>query len=217
MVGAHMIQNEKSDIYIPNGVDFSRATASLETSQQLRSRLNVADNQILILLFGWSPYIKGVDIAAHAIARLQEKGFLLCIVCGREMTEEKMKAWLLEHDCRLNALRLLPPSADVFSYHHAADIMLSASRTETFSYTLAEALYAKTPCVISDIPGTSWAASYDTVCSFSSGDDTACAETLIKAAAGFSPEAFTRAQQRIINDCAIEQWVSRVISVYQAF
>jgi len=130
------------------------------------------------------------------------------------MTAEKLKNWLSDQGCDIPNLRLLPPVENVFDYHKAADIMLSASRSETFSYALAEALYARVPCVLSDIPGTRWAKDYETTLVFPVGDDAACAEALKKAAAGFSPAAFEAARQRAETDCSIARWVDGVITVY---
>ena len=65
-VGVHMAKKERNSIYIPNGVDFSRAADAASTREQLRMQLNITDKETFVLLFGWSPYIKGVDIAARA-------------------------------------------------------------------------------------------------------------------------------------------------------
>ncbi|MDO4573515.1 MAG: glycosyltransferase, partial [Clostridia bacterium] len=118
--------------------------------------------------------------------------------------------------CLPERIRLLPPTEDVFFYHAASDILLSASRSETFSYALAEALYMERPAVLSDIPGTAWAAGYESATVFPSGDDRACAEALLKAAAGFSPDTLARCRARIAKECALERWVEGVLGVYGA-
>ena len=214
MVGAHMLDGEKKAAYVPNGVDFSRMASSAVTREAQRAALGLSGSDKLVLLFGWSPAIKGVDVAARAVRRLKDEGFVLGVVTGRDMTADKLNSWLAEHRCSIPNLRLLPPVENVFDYHKAADVMLSASRSETFSYALAEALYARVPCVLSDIPGTRWATDYETTLAFPSGDDAACAAALKKAAAGFSPAAFEDARQRVEKECSIARWVDGVITVY---
>lgn len=214
MVGAHMLPHEKNAAYVPNGVDFSRMEDSRLSREEMRNSLGVGDGQTLVLLFGWSPYIKGVDIAARAMAHLQGEAFVLGVVCGREVPGEEMKLWLQERTLPIDSIRFLPPVENVFDYHRAADVMLSASRSETFSYAVAEALYACVPCVLSDIPGTRWAAAYETARVFPSGDDAALAEALQKAAAGYPADAYQRSRERVIKDCALERWVDGVITVY---
>lgn len=214
MVGAHMLAGEKRAAYVPNGVDFTRMEASAVTRGSQRRALGLNDDEKLVLLFGWSPAIKGVDVAARALMRLKDDGFVLGIVTGRDMTADKLCNWLSDRGCLLPNLRLLPPTENVFDYHKAADIMLSASRSETFSYALSEALYARVPCVLSDIPGTRWAKGYETATVFPSGDDAACAEALKKAAAGFPPAAFELARARVAEECSLQRWVEGVITVY---
>lgn len=188
--------------------------ASSATRASQRTALGLGEDKKLVLLFGWSPYIKGVDIAARAIAGLQDEGFVLGLVTGRDMTADKLRDWLSSQGCAIPNIRLLPPIENVFDYHQAADIMLSASRSETFSYALAEALYARVPCVLSDIPGTRWAAAYETATVFPAGDAAACAGALKKAAAGFPPAAYEQAHARVAEACSLQRWVDGVIAVY---
>ncbi|MGM8287817.1 glycosyltransferase [Clostridium perfringens] len=44
-----------------------------------------------------------------------------------------------------------------------SDIFVTASRKETFSYALAEAIYCELPCISSDIEGVKWAYDFNTV------------------------------------------------------
>ncbi len=216
MVGAHMAGRERGAVYVPNGVDFSRAAADTETREAVRGRLGLKDAEKLVLLFGWSPYIKGLDVAARAVERLKDEGFVLGVVTGREMTAEKLADWLKARGCTAESVRFLPPVEEVFAYHRAADVLLSASRSETFSYALAEALYTGRPCVMSDIPGTAWAAGYETVRSFPAGDDAACAAALKAAAEGYPSETCARVRAGIERDCAVDRWAEGMLGVYES-
>ena len=55
--------------------------------------------------------------------------------------------------------------------------MISASRSESFSFCLAEAIYSGLPVVFSDIEGTSWANEFKSANKFKTGD----ADDLIRA------------------------------------
>lgn len=70
--------------------------------------------------------------------------FIYPILCGNDnKVKGEMPAWV----------QLLPPREDIATYYNAADVFLSASRTEAFSYCLVEAAYCRPMLVSSDIPG----------------------------------------------------------------
>ncbi|MEG1524191.1 MAG: glycosyltransferase family 4 protein [Clostridia bacterium] len=233
-IGKHRIQkitvSETSAITTPDCIGIHNALVAerfandVWTREQTRKAYNVAESAILVLVFGWSPYIKGVDVAVNAMQRIHDAGhaqYLLGIICGRAYTAEQMRSFLAERtNCTGEEpwLRLFPPEEDVFRYHHACDVMLSASRSETFSYALLEALYSCKPCVCSDIPGVRWAKRFDTV-RFYPVEDTAALSSAISAAAmdGCSESFSIRAQavsDIVQHEYSIEDWCNLMLSVY---
>ena len=140
----------KNITYIDNAICFSR----LDSQEKISLRDN--DNQKVILMAGWPAWVKGVDIAAKAILELRNDGYdiKLCIMQSGDFDQTRR--------CITEAIgsypdwvQILSPREDVATYYNAADIFLSASRTEAFSYCLVEAAYCTPMLITSDIPGPS--------------------------------------------------------------
>ena len=88
------------------------------------------------------------------------------------MNQTSIVLGILGHSCTLNDdslhsikefagvdphssfIKYLESTYDIFAYHKAADVYLSASRTEAFPYSVLESISQNTPLVVSDIPGT---------------------------------------------------------------
>ena len=140
----------KNITHIDNAICFSR----LDTYEKISLRDN--ENQKVVLMAGWPALVKGVDIAAEAILELRNDGcdIKLCIMQSGDFEQTQ--------HCVTEAIgsypdwvEILPPREDVATYYNAADIFLSASRTEAFSYCLVEAAYCTPMLITSDIPGPS--------------------------------------------------------------
>lgn len=206
-------------ISIHNALVPARFTADCWGRDKTRAALGLCAQQRLFLVFGWSPYIKGVDIAAQAVAAAHAAGhteYMLGVVGGRTYTKEKMDIFLREKaGIRNNQLWYiyLEPTEDVFRYHLAADVFISASRSETFSYALLEALSVGKPCIISDIPGVAWAKDYPPVSTFASGDSASLADCL-DSALQVDPTLCHATAQSVAKEFAIDQWVRALLSVY---
>ena len=202
---------------IPNAFTSERFSRETLSREEQRKRMDLTDSDILVILFGWSPYVKGVDIAVDAVHALQQKGktnIKLAIIGGRDYTEDKMYDWIFTHtQCRQKEswLYYLEPTEDVFRYHKASDIMLSASRSEGFSYSILEALYSGKRCVISNIEGTKWAAKYSSVLSFESENPLDCADVIYDISEkAINPETVASEVQKEYN---IQTWTDSVSSI----
>ncbi len=211
-------------IALRNALAEERFAANTPGRGETRAALHVRDGETLLLVFGWSPWIKGVDVAAQAVAAVRGDGhtqFLLGIVCGRDYPQERMQNFLQERaGCTGNEpwLRFLPPVEDVFCYHKAADVMVSASRSETFSYALLEAVCMQRPCVCSDIPGVRWAAAFDTVSFFPTENAAALAHALLEVEAKRRMDAYSvrleESARRARRDYALDDWVNGMLEIY---
>ncbi len=158
-------------VTIPNAIDFARLSDN---------RAREIDNNVKnILMFGWSPYVKGLDIAISACKSIISNGeSVRLLVSAQEQTYRYMEN---EFDIKPDWIKLLPPTDNVNSLYRQADIMLSASRMEGFPYSVAEAIYSGLPVVASDIPGTSWAKEFHHVYFFKSEDANDLASTMLNA------------------------------------
>lgn len=206
--------------WIPNALAVKRMPCEHVFGEQIRQKYGVDKRDIICEIFGWSPQVKGVDIAVETIKQLhaQNPSYKLAIVCGREMTVEKMPTWVAEHtSCsgREDFLLYLPPTEDVFGYHEAADMLLSASRSEGFSYSILEMLSLGKPCVMSDIPGVSWAKKYPLSYVFASENISACKQAVIQAITGKNKMFLSQTADQIRTDYNIHTWVNRVLNIYE--
>lgn len=189
-----------------------------------RKLFDIPPDAKLALVFGWSPFVKGVDVAVNAVGNLIANGHgdrMLGVVLGRAYTKEKMQSFIAEHTPYSGSepwLRLLPPDEDVFRYHKAADVFVSASRSETFSYALLEAMSVGRACVISDIMGTAWAQAYPTVFTFATENAAALADALVHAERQAQTDAGKRALETVSRQVAasfgIADWVNAILTIY---
>ena len=206
--------NPKNITWVPNALAAQRLPCPHTSREEMRAALGIAPEETLIEIYGWDPEIKGVDIAVSAVRQLVQQGMQakLAIVCGREPIPDTMQAWIQAHtDCTGSEdfLVYLKPREDVFAFHKAADILLSASRSEGFSYSLLEMLSLGKGCVISDIPGTSWARENGIVFSFSSENPEDCAAKL-KTAAQRCSQPNPQVSQAIHQRFSMEEWADTV-------
>ena len=141
---------------------------ALDLSRLIPKSDNINKEYKEVLLFGWEPRVKGLDITLDACQKLIEQGknFKL-LVSAQEKTYEYIKN---QYDVSPEWLELLEPTSDVSSLYSRADIMVSASRSEGFSFSLAEAIYSGCVTVVSDIPGTSWSSEFNARYEFESGN-----------------------------------------------
>ena len=108
---------------------------------------------VSLLMMGWQPDIKGVDLAIRAAGALVDKYPLtLSIVSGPSSNIIKdMEVSLLGKEA--DWIRLLPMSNRVGDYYRASDIFLSPSRSEAFGYSNVEAAYCENSIVFSEVGG----------------------------------------------------------------
>lgn len=208
--------------YVENGIDLSRVHGLDDTAREkARRQLALGDDSTLVMVYAWSPVVKGLDVACGAVGTLRKRGhdFHLGIVCGEEV--EQTKLWVQSNtSVPVSApwLHFLPPVVDVFDYHSIADVVLSASRSEGFSYVLCEAILAGKPCVASDIPGTKWSTAYKTVEFFESENPESCADVLARIGSRRRENGFDDALRQSAEKCAIRyntgRWAEEVYAIY---
>lgn len=212
-------KNPKRVKYIPNALADERIPSVHIDGKMIRESLNVCNQEILIECFGWSPWIKGLDVAVETVKRLRDKNkrqVKLAIVCGQEMASDKIRKWIDDHtSCTGNEeyICYLEPTEDVFSYHEAADILLSASRSEGFSYAILEMLGIGKRCVVSDILGVSWTKEFPSVRWFESGNTEACVASLISAI-DLLPNYNPTTAEMVKQNYSIHRWTDGILQEY---
>ena len=188
-------------VHVDNAVDFTRL------------RKETAAKELDFLAFGGFYRIKGLDILMDACRILKEKGvdFRLGVV-GYPDTWSFLDQNYPDLKTVVNKLE---PSEDVSGFYNAAKVFISASRRETFSYSLLEALYMGLDAIISDIPGTRWANDYSTVSVFAGEDPNALAEKmegkLIKRSAVAEQDSVLKNIQK---QYSVQSWVDAIKEIY---
>ncbi len=141
---------------ITNGIDLARARHVIRSKEQVFSELGIKSDEQLLLMMGWDPIRKGVDLALEAVGGLVAAGKR--VVLG-VLGTEALRAYLAHSAAagRPGWLRHIPPTEDVASLYAAAAAFLSPSRSEGLTYAACEALAQGIPVVLSDIPSMAWA------------------------------------------------------------
>ncbi len=194
------VAERKTVFTIPNGIDFSRLNIK-KTYKKVPEKA---------LIFAWQPVVKGFDTACDAF-ETGENGLNLVVSCqkGTEKYISKRFSNVLPQ-----WLEMREPTDNVASLYDDADIFLSASTTEGFSFALAEAIYSGLPCVISDIEGTSWALEMKNVFVFEAKNPKSLNEALEKCKG--EPMTFENAEynrKTMLQKYSLESWAKSVLNV----
>lgn len=211
-------------IYLPNGLSTNRLVQEPINRNELRMRLSLTSEQKLILSFGWEPHIKGVDIAVESIrlARISNPNLCLGIVIGNTYSEKQKWIDYINKSTKCTGIEdwiiYLEQKEDVFLYHKAADIMLSSSRSEGFSYTILESLSIGNPVVSSNLRGTNWARKYALTNVFASENITDCAHAILDAIKQSEGKNFelkkSQTIKRISEEYSIENWCKKISEIF---
>lgn len=204
--------------FIPNGISFKRNVTTFATREETRKKLGLKDNQKLCLFLGWHLHTKGMDIAFKAVEKLSKSNPDIVLgVVGHSgnPTDEQLNSIkeFTDVDPRSSFIKFLESTEDIFAYHNASDVYLSASRTEAFPYSVLEAISQNTPLVMSDIPATVWAHSYDKAFVYPTEDYSACANAIEQAFQldRNAPSNFGE----FIEKYSIENWCAAIKSIYK--
>ncbi len=166
------------------------------------------------LMFSYTPFVKGVDIAFDAMEKLNKdeiKAKLVLVshgVCDNYVKERYpvLPEWL----------ELKQTRDDVEQFYFDCDCFISASRSEGFSQSLMEALYTGLDAIVSDIPGTSWSKDFKGVAFFESGNADSLYEALVKNSdyeISVQDAAFNRI--KVEEEYSVERWADNVIALHK--
>ena len=215
---AFVAYNPKKIKYTANALATERISCEHIEGITVRKKLGILDDEILCEIYGWSPDVKGVDIAVKAVGsanKVSQCKIKLAIVCGMAFNKREMQEYIRTHtpyNGDEEFLLYLEPTEDVFSYHEAADILIVSSRSEGFSYTLLEMLSLGKRCVVSNLPGTKWSSDFPNVFQFSCGSLRQCEEKLGEAIKS-SDKTNIQSILKIKKEYSIDYWTKQVANV----
>jgi glycosyltransferase involved in cell wall biosynthesis len=104
-----------------------------------------------VLTFGYDFAIKGIDVALDAFERFDPAHRFTLGICVAGRRAQAQAALCARFGETPAWVELLGPREDMGAYYRAADVFLSASRTEGMPYAVLEAAYCGLPLVLSDI------------------------------------------------------------------
>jgi len=202
---------------VQNGIDVDRAVLATRPRTQVCKDFKIPLDKNVLLLFGWEPLVKGVDIAMDACERLVCLGLpiVLGIVGTAALREFVAKR---TNNAPPSWLYIIPPVENVANLYRTASIFISASRSEGFPYSTGEAMVNQLPVVLSDLPGVSWAHRTSGAMFFPSGDSAALAAA-IREVLNWTAEE--REQHTVVNDhlirteFAVLAWAEQIMRLYR--
>jgi glycosyltransferase involved in cell wall biosynthesis len=149
IIDAGLARRKSALIY--NGVNIGRFFNKRGVSQEVRKKLGISGDDMVFLLLGWSPLVKGVDVFFRAAEKLSRNhGRCKFVVVGRERTKEFLSH--LASDSTLGeALLTVDPVEDFSALLNGVDVLVSASRSEGFGYAVIEAMATEKLILCSDI------------------------------------------------------------------
>lgn len=130
-------------VAIENSIDFQR----LDNPDMLSTERGIS-----CMTMGYNPFVKGADLAVKAVEKLQKNNNIHLYIVAASHLDELKKTICDVIDSIPKWLTILPPDENVSTYYSSMDIFLAPSRSEGFSYAVAEATYCKSTIVLSDIP-----------------------------------------------------------------
>lgn len=201
------ITNKKT-YCIPDCIDFNRVQIDLE--QRLKKKKD--DEPYRILLFGYSPMVKGLDVAYKACELLAAEGHFVELGV---VSQSESDRYIAEHyHPQPTWFKKLPPISNVSEYYNKADVFLSASRSEGFSNSLLEAIYCGCPAVYSDIEGTRWAAGFAHTVVYAVESPEALAKAILLCTAKpVSREEIMANREKAVANYSMEAWVEKIYQV----
>lgn len=163
-----------------------------------------------ILLFGYTYYIKGVDLAIEAAIELNKKFPVhLDIVMSANM-EKNTSIIIQKYGCIPSCVSLLEPVSNVVELYKKHKVFLNASISEGMSYANIEAYYCGNLCVYSNIPQNK-APGLPNVIYFTSGS----IDSLIKAIynAYKQKESYANDIKYVERNFSLQSWADKMVKI----
>ena len=170
--------------------------------------------------------IRNKPVAFSIIGNWNRKGGDILFKAFEKINSSEIKVYLssiASNDFILKQFGYIPQwfisldiTDDIAKYYSMADIFITSSRKETFSYALAEAIYCKLPCISSDIDGVQWAKEIPSVSFFESTNINGLVDKIIKVLASAYDEKVYALSKKIVKDKYSEDiWVENIVNFYK--
>lgn len=193
---------------LPNGIQTGRISFQVKDSFSIPVFLN----------FGGRADHKGLDILLRAVKILITKRLKFTIeITGGVDTEATVHS-AFPHGVP-NQIRIIPQTEYISAVFHGCNWFISASRRETFSYAIGEAMLSGTPVLSTDIPGVQWALGQKSVISVPPENPECLAkkmEDIIKGNIIVRGEDLLASRKFVIENYSVERWAEKLIKYYDS-
>lgn len=195
-------------IYLPNALCLDRVPCPKFDLDAFFKEHKISKDSTLFLIFGWSPFIKGVDLTVKSFMNSAKDNDRLILVHGKDDGYKKCIDFLCDkignNDfLKDNRIIFIKPEEDIFTLYRLCDVFISSSRSEGFSYSILEALYFNLKVLSSDIPGVQWSKKYKNVSFFNINNNSEL-DNLIKDNSGHKKD--NTVNNELLNDYDIKKW-----------
>jgi glycosyltransferase involved in cell wall biosynthesis len=137
---------------IENAIDTSRFRPSAQRRAQERQRWSIADDVPVIGMVARFDPVKRHDVflQAAAVVRARRPAVRFVLAGGTSEQLAEMRAAVVAARMQ-DVVTILGDRADIESVYNGLDVLCSASASEGFSNTIAEAMASGVKCVVSDV------------------------------------------------------------------
>ena len=202
---------EKQSVTILNGISLDRIKF-VPVEQQ--------EKKYTFLTFCWDYFRKGTDLILNACDRLYEEGYQFKILLnGNEQSWSYVKEHYQQEDIPAY-IECGGSVKDVNILYADTKAFIQASRRETFSYAVCEAVYAGLPVITSDIPGLEWTHEIPTVLFFKREDADGlyeCMKKIVSQTGVFDNREINYSRKLITEKFSLGIWCEKVIKMYESY
>jgi glycosyltransferase involved in cell wall biosynthesis len=200
-------------VMLPNAIVLERF-ASLPARDAARARFALSPDADVVLALAWWPEAKGADVVLGALEQLAgRRAGIVGLLVGEERLEEFVRASVPDGVPWLRLTRFVDDATWLYA---AADVFVSASRHEGYSYAVGEALTCSLPVVLSDIEGTRLFADAPGACTVPVGDTDALAGRLEQVLEDPRRDSMGAENRRwAARHLGIDRWCARMLELYR--
>ena len=202
---------ESQSATILNGISLERIKSISVDSQE---------KMYTFLTFCWDYFRKGTDLILSVCDKLYEEGYRFKILLnGNEQTWIHVKKYYQKENIP-TYIECGGSVKDVNILYSDTTAFIQASRRETFSYAVCEAVYAGLPVITSDIPGLEWAHEIPTVLFFKKEDADGlyeCMKKIICQTGIFDSREINYSRKLITEKFSLGRWCEKVIKMYEPY
>lgn len=204
---------------ISNAIDFEsldKYSEGTDVPEQFRET-----GKFRILMHGTDFYRKAVDLAATAVAQLNQEyndSFSLYVTSHDVKDAQRL---IETHVGKRTDVHAMSPVTNIKKAYDSVELFISPSRAEAFGYAVVESAYAGCQVAASDVPGQDTMKLVPGILWFEKDDVAGLKSAILQAKenadAGLVPEIKKEQREFAVREFRIEKWVDQNLAVYSKY